>query len=142
MLLGNKLIESLPSTRIFRSPEDELLSARQGYLILNPLRVRIDSAEFIGPTEAKITFVLTDHFLASVPISNYDIFVEYDIVSHGNRSDLVKRIAGNIDPQKVTVNVRVPPKEISQTIRIGVRAIHDQDIQGLVIWSEYIDRKL
>lgn len=140
MLLQNKSIETIPSTPIFRSTEDELLSARQGYLILNPLRIRIDRVDFIGPKEAKITFSLSDHALAFVPISNYDIFVAYGTVS--NQSDLVKRIAGNTDPQKVTVNLRVPPKEESEKIRIGVRATGEDNIQGPLIWSQYIDRKL
>lgn len=154
MLNRNKFSEISPSTCIFRSTddemlfkstEDELLSARQGYLILNPLRIRIDSVDSIGTREAKITFVLTDHALAPVPISNYDIIVEYESVSNGGvflRSDLVKIVAGDIDPKKVTVIVRVPPKEISKKIRLGVRAICEQTLQGPVIWSEYIDRTL
>lgn len=106
-----------------------------------PLRIRFDSIKFIGQEEAKISFSLIDYELVSVTISNYDIFVSYEVTSNDeiiDQSKMVECIPGNNNRSKITVIVSVPPKQLSDKIKCGVRPTYEPNILGPVYWSDVI----
>lgn len=107
-----------------------------------PLRIRFDSVKFIGQEEAKISFSLIDYELISVTILNYDIFVSYEVTSNGeviDQSKHVECIPGNNNRSKITVVVSLPPKQLSDKIKCGVRPTYESNILGPVYWSDVIN---
>lgn len=110
---------------------------------MNALRIRFESIEWIDEDLAKVTFSMIDHGLKSSAITSYDIFVSHELVSHGEAINEFK-IAASIPPLDVTIRqtmttvVSVPPKELSNQIKIGIRASCESNIQGSIDWSKNI----
>lgn len=112
-------------------------------MTVNALRIRFESIKWIDDDQAEITFSGIDG-LKSSAISFYDIFVSYELVSQG-RVINESKIAASIPPSDVTTRqtmttvVSVPPKELSNQIKIGIRASCEPNIHGPVGWSKNIN---
>lgn len=109
----------------------------RGDLILNPLRIRIDSAK--EEQRVRLQFSLIDHQLTSIAtrIAFYDVYLRpKSDHPECEQSRRVCRFASNNRKKDIFEAVWLPTNENSKNVQIGICAV--SDVNGPICWSDIV----